>query len=108
LLNAAETEDRIAQPMAIGVLSATDAMPYKALMLHAYEHAADAFTSTPAERSAEPDAWWGRRVAAPDGHNGHGFEPFGIEPLAPVLCGVAVLSWRTNVCRRNARAPRPA
>ena len=36
-------------------------------MLHAYEHAADAFTSTPEERAKEPDEWWIRRIAHPDG-----------------------------------------
>ncbi len=42
-------------------------MPYKALMLHAYEHAADAFTSTPEERAREPDSWWVNRIANPEG-----------------------------------------
>jgi ribosomal protein S18 acetylase RimI-like enzyme len=36
-------------------------------MLHAYEHAADAFTSSPEERAAEPDAWWVNRVSNPAG-----------------------------------------
>ncbi len=36
-------------------------------MLHAYEHAADAFTSTPEERAKEPDAWWVKRIAHPEG-----------------------------------------
>ena len=40
-------------------------MQYKAVMLHAYEHAADAFTSTPEERALEPDAWWVKRIADP-------------------------------------------
>jgi hypothetical protein len=31
----------------IAQLTAAHAMAYKALMLHAYEHAADSFTSTP-------------------------------------------------------------
>jgi GNAT superfamily N-acetyltransferase len=48
-------------------LTAADASAYRALMLLAYEQAADAFTSTPEERAAEPDAWWVRRIAAPDG-----------------------------------------
>jgi GNAT superfamily N-acetyltransferase len=47
------------------ILSASDAPRYKALMLHAYEHDADAFTSTPEERAKEPDAWWVRRIADP-------------------------------------------
>lgn len=35
-------------------------------MLHAYEHAADAFTSTAEERARETDAWWVKRIADPD------------------------------------------
>ena len=49
--------------MQIKVLSASDSPEYRALMLHAYEHAADAFTSTPEERALESDAWWVKRVA---------------------------------------------
>ena len=49
----------------IVVLSAANAPQYKALMLHAYEFAADAFTSTPEERAREPDAWWVKRIADP-------------------------------------------
>ena len=51
----------------VTVLTASDAVPYKALMLHAYEHAADAFTSTPEERAKESDEWWINRIAHPDG-----------------------------------------
>ncbi len=36
-------------------------------MLHAYQHAAHAFTSTAAERAAEPMAWWVNRIASPAG-----------------------------------------
>jgi hypothetical protein len=36
-------------------------------MLHAYEHAADAFTSTAEERAAEPLSWWEKRIANPQG-----------------------------------------
>lgn len=53
--------------MNVLVLSAPDALPYRAVMLHAYEWAADSFTSTPQERAAEPDAWWVNRVADPAG-----------------------------------------
>ena len=53
--------------MTVAVLTASDAAPYKALMLHAYEHAADAFTSTPEERAREPDEWWIKRIAHPEG-----------------------------------------
>jgi RimJ/RimL family protein N-acetyltransferase len=48
-------------------LTATDAPPYRRLMLHAYEHAADAFTSTAPERAALPNAWWEHRIADPHG-----------------------------------------
>lgn len=53
--------------MTVAVLTASDAAPYKALMLHAYEHAADAFTSTPEERAKESDEWWLKRIAHPEG-----------------------------------------
>lgn len=36
-------------------------------MLEAYEMAADAFTSTAAERAHEPLGWWEKRIAGPDG-----------------------------------------
>ena len=48
--------------MHISPLTATHAMAYKALMLHAYEQAADSFTSTPQERAMEPDSWWRGRI----------------------------------------------
>jgi GNAT superfamily N-acetyltransferase len=53
--------------MQITQLTATHAMAYKALMLHAYEHAADSFTSTPQERALEPDSWWQGRIDDPSG-----------------------------------------
>ncbi len=53
--------------MLITALSESHAPQYKAVMLHAYEHAADAFTSTPEERAAEPDSWWVSRLANPAG-----------------------------------------
>ncbi len=53
--------------MHIACLSASDAAQYRALMLHAYEAAPDAFTSTAEERAAEPDEWWARRIADPKG-----------------------------------------
>jgi RimJ/RimL family protein N-acetyltransferase len=53
--------------MNIARLAASDARRYRALMLHAYAAAADAFTSTPEERAAEPDAWWVDRIADPKG-----------------------------------------
>jgi ribosomal protein S18 acetylase RimI-like enzyme len=51
--------------MRVARLAATDAPRYRALMLHAYEVAADAFTSTPEERAAEPESWWVNRIADP-------------------------------------------
>ena len=48
-------------------LQASDAPRYRQLMLHAYEAAADAFTSTPDERAAAPESWWVQRIADPRG-----------------------------------------
>jgi len=53
--------------MRIAPLAASDAPQYRALMLHAYAAAADAFTSTPEERAVEPDSWWIKRIADPQG-----------------------------------------
>ena len=53
--------------MHIALLTAQDAPQYRELMLEAYEHAADAFTSTAEERRTEPLAWWVNRIAAPSG-----------------------------------------
>jgi RimJ/RimL family protein N-acetyltransferase len=47
-------------------LAASDAARYRALMLHAYEAEPDAFTSTPEERAAKPEAWWIQRIADPE------------------------------------------
>lgn len=53
--------------MQVAPLAPAHLAAYRALMLHAYEAAADAFTTTAAERAAEPDAWWLRRMADPSG-----------------------------------------
>jgi GNAT superfamily N-acetyltransferase len=53
--------------MHISILSAADAAAYRALMLEAYEQAPDAFTSTAAERYAEPESWWVKRIGSADG-----------------------------------------
>lgn len=53
--------------MRINLLMPSHVPQYRALMLQAYEHAADAFTSTAAERAAEPDSWWIQRIADPQG-----------------------------------------
>ena len=62
---AAESDN--AAPLRIALLTAADVAPYRTLMLHAYTHAADAFTSTADERAAEPESWWLHRVADPAG-----------------------------------------
>lgn len=51
----------------IGRLAAADAPVYRALMMRAYAEEPDAYTTTAEERAAEPDDWWVRRIAAPDG-----------------------------------------
>ena len=53
--------------MKITQLTPADTMAYKALMLYAYQHAADSFTSTPQERALQPDSWWLNRIADPAG-----------------------------------------
>ncbi len=53
--------------MRIATLTATDAAPYRELMLEAYEQAPDAFTTTAAERREEPDSWWIKRIGSSDG-----------------------------------------
>lgn len=53
--------------MHVALLNASDATQYRELMLQAYEFAADAFTSTAAEREAEPESFWIRRIADPSG-----------------------------------------
>jgi RimJ/RimL family protein N-acetyltransferase len=47
-------------------LTAADAPAYRALMLDAYARHPEAFTSTVAERSAQPMAWWAQRVDSTD------------------------------------------
>ncbi len=54
-------------PIQIARLQPADAVPYRELMLEAYEQAADAFTSTAAERAAEPESFWTRRIADASG-----------------------------------------
>ena len=53
--------------MRIYALSASDATRYRELMLEAYVHAADAFTSTAEERAKEPLSWWANRIASSSG-----------------------------------------
>ena len=53
--------------MHVALLKASDATQYRKLMLEAYEFAAYAFTSTAAEREAEPNSFWVKRIADPSG-----------------------------------------
>lgn len=55
--------------MEVHRLVVSDVPRYRELMLHAYAAAPDAFTSTVEERSAEPDAWWLKRIADPSGRS---------------------------------------
>lgn len=55
--------------MKVTPLAAEHASLYRELMLHGYEHAPDAFTSTPEERAAMPLTWWARRAADPEGQS---------------------------------------
>ena len=56
-----------AEDMRVALLHPSDAPQYRSLMLEAYELAADAFTSTPEERAAEPESFWVKRIADPTG-----------------------------------------
>jgi ribosomal protein S18 acetylase RimI-like enzyme len=53
--------------MHVALLTASNTQQYRQLMLEAYDRAADAFTSTAAERAAEPESWWLKRIADPSG-----------------------------------------
>lgn len=53
--------------MQIAALRDLDAPRYRSLMLEAYALAPDAFTSTLAERTAEPMDWWLNRLAPASG-----------------------------------------
>jgi RimJ/RimL family protein N-acetyltransferase len=63
---AEHNSNSIVERVHVARLAASDAPRYRALMLHAYEVAADAFTSTPEERAAEPESWWVKRIADPE------------------------------------------
>lgn len=68
------------QGLRIVKLDASHVARYRALMLHAYSAAPDAFTSTPEERAAEPESWWIKRLADPQG-GGEAFGAFAGEEL---------------------------
>jgi GNAT superfamily N-acetyltransferase len=53
--------------MRVSTLTAADVVAYRALMREAYEQAPDAFTTTAAERGAEPEAWWVKRIGTANG-----------------------------------------
>jgi RimJ/RimL family protein N-acetyltransferase len=53
--------------MHVFALNASQVPAYRELMLQAYEHAANAFTTTAAERQAEPESWWAKRIGSPSG-----------------------------------------
>jgi ribosomal protein S18 acetylase RimI-like enzyme len=53
--------------MHVAVLQPSDAPQYRELMLQAYELAADAFTTTAQERQSEPESFWVKRIADPQG-----------------------------------------
>ncbi len=53
--------------MNVARLNSSHVAPYRALMLEAYDLAADAFTSTAAERADEPESYWIKRIADPSG-----------------------------------------
>jgi predicted acetyltransferase len=53
--------------MRVSILTPADVVAYRTLMLEAYEKAPDAFTTTAAEREAEPESWWVKRIGSADG-----------------------------------------
>jgi GNAT superfamily N-acetyltransferase len=53
--------------MRVSTLTPADVVAYRTLMLEAYEQAPDAFTTTAAERAAEPESWWVKRIGSADG-----------------------------------------
>lgn len=55
--------------MHITTLTPAHAVPYRQLMLEAYEQAPDAFTTTADERRAAPESWWVQRIGSATGLN---------------------------------------
>lgn len=53
--------------MPVSALDSSNVSAYRELMLEAYEQAADAFTTTAAERRAEPESWWIKRIGSASG-----------------------------------------
>jgi ribosomal protein S18 acetylase RimI-like enzyme len=74
-----------------------DVPVYRALMLEAYERHPEAFTSTAAERSALPLAWWDARVKTEEAPAEVVFGAF----HGPDLAGAAGLSFETREKARH-------
>lgn len=75
----------------------SDAAVYRALMLEAYERHPDAFTSSVAERSAQPMSWWEARLGDDANANEMVFGAFREGRLA----GAAGLSFETREKARH-------
>lgn len=82
--------------MNVHMLSPLDAVQYRHVMLHAYGHAADAFTSTPQERAAEPLSWWANRLGGVDGLS----VGFGVR-AGDALTGVLALEFSSKTKTRH-------
>jgi ribosomal protein S18 acetylase RimI-like enzyme len=72
--------------LSVRPLQPPDVPAYRVLMLEGYAHDADAFTTTAAERAAEPAHWWQARVCDPDG----GSQAFGAFLADRLVGAVAV------------------
>lgn len=83
--------------MHVAPLAAAHLAPYRALMLEAYARASDAFTSTPEERAAAPDAWWLARIADPSGSS----LAFGAFDDGGTLVGTVTLEFATKPKTRH-------
>jgi GNAT superfamily N-acetyltransferase len=82
-------------------LTGADAAAYRALMLEAYEQAADAFTSTAEERALEPLSWWARRIGGSTDLN-ECFGAFLPSPGGPTLVGTVALEYSAKPKTRHA------
>jgi RimJ/RimL family protein N-acetyltransferase len=85
------------RPAGVRRLVPCDATAYRALMLEAYERHPDAFTSSVAERSAQPIAWWQARVKDDPHANEMVFGAF----RGDRLVGVAGLGFETREKARH-------
>jgi GNAT superfamily N-acetyltransferase len=87
----------VARTTTLRRLLPSDAAPYRQLMLQAYAAHPDAFTSSVAERSALPLAWWQARLAEGDAANEVVWGAWVGEQLA----GVAGLSFESREKARH-------